>query len=570
MDKTLAIIEIILSVFLLLTIRLEKIRPTTKWRILYALPLVLAVTVSAFIPWDKYYAGVYTGAALFVICLFIDSPRARAGVVCGAGLLIAGTFIFCMLSPLYNAHDYSADFEKGFNEMKDYYVLAEEKEIDWDALYAKYSPQFKEATKKQDEAASIKLWMQFANEFYDGHVSYSCENAAGFENAAYKIFGNDYGLSLVKLSDGRYAAANVEGGAHSFGVTEGNEDFKKFSSQLAPDIEKIRYILRDAGIKNGTIITSWDGMSMEEAVSKVDVMLENMPDAENEAFYRTFYAAGYGGDTVNIGFIADDGTEKTVTAPRLGAYICRLISTMEKLDDGVLISNLDWQKLNGETALLRIYSMSYDMKSYKGSDYREMTDALRTQLLAYKEEGVKDIIIDLRRNSGGSPFMVMGVAQLFAPRGEHVDSYSAVINRNDARFERGADGKYVKDEPITYSGEDLWADGRIVLLVNGQTVSAGDEMTYLMSEYPNVTVMGYTKTNSSCQAVTQISVGNGGLSYSAVPNLTEDGEPLIDTYADHKGRVPIDIVIPMDEEVLSAVFDRGEDYPLDQAMEWLK
>ncbi len=570
MDKILALTEMILSVLLLLVIRLEKQHPTTKWRVLYALPPVLAVTLSVFIPWDKYYAGVYIGAALFIICLFADDVRVRRAVVCIAGAVVAASLIFCMLSPLYRADDYSADFEKGFNEMKEYYVLAEEKEIDWDALYAKYSPQFAAATKEQDEAASIKLWMQFANEFYDGHVGYSFGDSDGFESALYKIFGNDYGLSLVKLTDGSYAAVNVEGGAKSYAVTEGYEELKAYKTELAPDIEKIRYTLRDAGIKNGTVITSWDGMSIKDLVSKADVMMMNMPDAENEAFYRTIHAAGYGGDTVTIGFISDDGTEKTVKAPRLGAYICRLMSTLEKIDDGVLISNLDWQKINDDTALLRIYAMSYDMKSYAGSDYREMTDALRTQLLAYKEEGVKDIIIDLRKNSGGSPFMVMGVAQLFAPEGEHIDCYCAEINRENARYERGDDGKYVKNEAITYRGEDLWADGRIVLLVNGETVSAGDEMTYLMAEYPNVTVMGYTKTNSSCQAVSSIELNKGSLSYSAVPSLTEEAEPLIDTYADHKGRVPIDIVIPVDGDMITAVFDRGEDYPLDYAREWLR
>ncbi len=570
MDKIFALIELILSAGILLLIRLEKKRPSTRWRILYAVPFVLAAAVAGFIPWDKYYIGVYAGALLFTFCLFTENDRIRIPIVCCGGLLIGGTLLFIMLSPLYGADDYLADFEKGFREMKDYYVLAEEKEIDWDVLYAKYRPQFEEATKQRDEVRNIKLWMQFANEFYDGHVGYSFGDSAAFENALYRIFGNDYGLALMKMSDGSYVAVNVEGCGEAYAVTEGIDDFDKFRDTLADDIENKRYIIKNAGIKNGTIITSWDGLSIEELVSKADVMMANMPDAENEAFFRTMYAAGYGGEEVVIGFIDEDGSEKTVKAPRLGAYICRLMSTMKKIDEGVFISNLDWQKLDDKTALLRIYSMAYDLKSYSGSDYREMTDTLREQILAYKVEGVNDIIIDLRRNSGGSPFMVMGVAQLFAPLGEHTDCYNAVINKKRAAYERGEDGKYIKGEAITYMGEDLWADGRIVLLVNAETVSAGDEMTYLMSSFPNVTIMGYTKTNSSCQAVSQIELNKGSLSYSAVPSLTEDAEPLIDTYADHKGRVPIDVVIPINEEVIAAVFDRGEDYQLDYVKEWLQ
>ncbi len=410
MDKIFALIELILSAGILLLIRLEKKRPSTRWRILYAVPFVLAAAVAGFIPWDKYYIGVYAGALLFTFCLFTENDRIRIPIVCCGGLLIGGTLLFIMLSPLYGADDYLADFEKGFREMKDYYVLAEEKEIDWDVLYAKYRPQFEEATKQRDEVRNIKLWMQFANEFYDGHVGYSFGDSAAFENALYRIFGNDYGLALMKMSDGSYVAVNVEGCGEAYAVTEGIDDFDKFRDTLADDIENKRYIIKNAGIKNGTIITSWDGLSIEELVSKADVMMANMPDAENEAFFRTMYAAGYGGEEVVIGFIDEDGSEKTVKAPRLGAYICRLMSTMKKIDEGVFISNLDWQKLDDKTALLRIYSMAYDLKSYSGSDYREMTDTLREQILAYKVEGVNDIIIDLRRNSGGSPFMVMGVA----------------------------------------------------------------------------------------------------------------------------------------------------------------
>ena len=166
--------------------------------------------------------------------------------------------------------------------------------------------------------------------------------------------------------------------------------------------------------------------------------------------------------------------------------------------------------------------------------------------------------------------MVMGVVKLFAPEGNHVDSYTARINKEAACFERGADGKYVRDAALGFYGEDLWAGGRVIVLVNGETVSAGDEMTYLMAQYPNVTIMGYTKSNSSCQAVTQVRVGDGEMSYSAVPTLDENGDPFIDSFADRKGRVPIDVVVPVDPDMISSVFDRGEDHLLNTALDYLK
>ena len=205
------------------------------------------------------------------------------------------------------------------------------------------------------------------------------------------------------------------------------------------------------------------------------------------------------------------------------------------------MTNLTWESLNDDTVMLRIYAMAYDSNTYEGADYSEMTDKLREEILAYKEAGFKNIVFDLRSNSGGSPFMVQGIAQLFAPEGEHTTYYAAKINEDTATFERGADGKYIKeDEMITYQGEDLWHDGQIILLVNAQTVSAGDDMVYMMGDYPNVKVMGTTKSNNSCQAVQGMEISTGQFSFSVVPNLTEDGDIAIDTLTDHEARVPFD------------------------------
>ena len=197
-----------------------------------------------------------------------------------------------------------------------------------------------------------------------------------------------------------------------------------------------------------------------------------------------------------------------------------------------------------------------------------MTDKLREQVLAYKEAGYKNIVFDLRSNTGGTPFMVQGVAQLFAPEGEHVTYYSAEINPDTATYERGADGKYKKgDEMVTYQGEDLWHDGQIILLVNAKTISAGDDMVYMMGDYPNVTVMGLTKSNNSCQAVQGMKISTGMFAFSVVPNLTEEGDIAIDTLTDHESRVPFDEYIPMTEELINGIFDKGEDYLLDYAVD---
>ena len=351
-------------------------------------------------------------------------------------------------------------------------------------------------------------------------------------------------------------------------ILDYGEDYEYADDYLSDNAESDRLKLLNAGLHNGSVITSWDGKSIEEIEKEVDVYAETFPSKDNEEFYLPMYAAGKGGDSVEIGFIDDAGMEKTVTAKALGAYYPRMISTVKKLDDGVNISNLDFQPVNSDAAVLRIYQMAYDLKSYEGSDYTAMTEEVRQKVLEYRDKGYKRLIIDLRKNGGGSPFMVGGVVQLFAPEGEHLISYSAVINEKTATYERGADGKYVKDQKMSYMGENLWSQGDIIILVNYETVSAGDMMTYLMSEYPNVTIMGFTGSNSSCQAVTSYDTASGGISFSAVPNLGEDGEMIIDTRTDRVRGVPIDHVIPLTEEAIAAIYDKGEDYLLDYAVNY--
>lgn len=538
------------------------------WRLVYVAPLILAVLISPFIEWNIGYAGMYLAVILMLLQLFTEKQGLNKLISGGAAVSVMVSIICIMVLNMGVGGSYTGDFEDAFAVMKEHYVLTEEKGIDWDSLYAKYHPLFERAEREKDEILDHKSWLQFTQEFHDGHVGYLAADSGIAERAECEIFGNDYGLSLLRLTSGEYVAVNVEGCEKSLNILDYGKDYEYAENYLSDDAESDRLQLLNAGLHNGSVITTWNGKSIEEIEKEVDVYAETFPSKDNEEFYLPMYAAGKGGDSVEIGFIDDSGMEKTVKAKALGAYYPRMISTVKKLDDGVNISNLDFQPVNSETAVLRIYQMAYDSKSYEGSDYTAMTEEVRQKVLEYRDRGYKRLIIDLRKNGGGSPFMVGGVIQLFAPEGEHLISYSAVINEKTATYERGADGKYVKDQKISYMGENLWDQGDIIILVNYETVSAGDMMTYLMAEYPNVTIMGFTGSNSSCQAVTSYSTASGGISFSAVPNIGEDGELIIDTRTDRVRGVPIDHVIPLTEEAISSIFDNGEDYLLDYAVNY--
>ena len=601
MDVSFIIIELMLMALLFVVAKIGVKIVSNKWRLLYAAPSFVTIIMVLLGGFDLYHIGVYAAAFLQIFCLFLGNdsgdeksvkPKRILAVVSTFMILISLALV--LFAPDYKKMSFYEDFTTAFNTMKEHYVLTEEKGIEWDELYAKYDPLFKEVDKSQDYVENYKLWLQFTGEFYDGHVGYEPGDEGLWRNAFCRLYGNDYGLCLARLSTGEYVAVNVEGYDNSYSVlNDEHDEFGYYSVKekfLSKSAEQDRLTLKNAGIKNGTVITKWNGRPVEEYFEDIKYYIEQYPVRENEEFYLPMYVAGIGNGmeygetyvpgetlksksgatisenpTVDITYINEKGEEKEVTAPSLGIYVMRMKNTMNKIDNGVNITNLDWQKVNDDTYLIRISQMAYDQETYSGSDYTKMTDELREDILDLKSKGVKNMIIDIRSNSGGSPYFVEGIAQLLAPKGEHLTYYNAEINEKTATYERGVDGKYKMGVPSGYEGEDLWHDGQIILLVNAITVSAGDDMTYMLGEFPNVKVMGLTRSNSSCQAVTGVSLENGDISFSAVPNLLPNGEIAIDTYTDHVGRTPFDEKIPFTTELITSIFDKGEDYILDYA-----
>jgi fumarate reductase subunit C len=589
MDKIFIIIEFALMILLFIIAKYSVKRPSNRWRLLYAAPVFVAIIVAICEGFDVYHAGIYFASALPLWSLFLEEKKVRAKqliATCSA-LIIAANLVVICVAPNYHKVSYLKDFEQGFETMREHYVLTQEKEIDWDRLYAKYHPMFEAVEEKQDYVENYKAWQCFTTEFFDGHVGYEMDGEKKLLDAICRSYGNDYGLSLARMTSGEFVAINVEGYERSYSIEGAKEDElglysvkKKFLSQNA---SADRLTLKNAGITNGTVITKWNGKAIDAYFDEVDYYFDQYPVRENEAFYQPIYVAGIGSDmaygetyvpgkdgkaspSVSISFLDENGMERTVEAPCLGSYAPRMLDTFGKLGDGLNITNLNWQEVSTDTYAIRISEMSYDQETYGGTDYQELTEKLREEVLALKDVGVKTLIFDLRSNCGGSPYFVEAIAKLFAPKGEHLSYYSAVINEKTASYERGADGKYQKGVVSAYEGEDLWHDGEILLLVNASTVSAGDDMVYMMGEYPNVKVTGFTRSNSSCQAVIGITLDAGRLAFSAVPNLLPSGEVAIDTFADHVGRTPFDELVPFDQEAVKVIFDQGEDYLLSYIM----
>ncbi|MBD5097655.1 MAG: hypothetical protein HDT40_11840 [Lachnospiraceae bacterium] len=532
-DLYLILIELAFSIGLyFLADYADKVK-STKWKLLYVVPLIVCIGFIAFAGEEISLLSVYIAVIVLLIGFSREEVKLRQLASAIATLLIIPSILICNLYKGYRTPNYLEEFKKGFDAMQEHYCLGEHKGIDWDMLYEEYEPQFKEIQRKHDAVGNYILWTKFCFNFHDGHVAYMLEDEAVTDKAHEIMYGNDYGLSLMTIPDGKTVAVNVEKDS---------------------DIYK-------AGIRNGTVITSWDGRNIETIINDVEIdFYDNMPYnsvKENDDFYRAVFAAGTGDDSVVIKYIGEDGAEHSVNAKQLGSYFDRLEGTMRILSDGINADNVTWQELSDDTCILRLTEMMYDTNSSSTADFSAMKENVRGTMRALNEKGIKNIVIDLRNSGGGDLDFIIAIAELLAPEGEYQYAYSGVWDdkEKEYRYDEAA-GKYVVGDGVTYRGEGVWCDGQIVILVSSGTISAGDHFANMMSVYDNVTIMGFTSSNCSGQAVRAVTF--------------EDGTIFIDTDASRQATVALDITVPFDEKAVVAMFENGEDYLMEYAKEYIE
>ena len=509
------------------------------WKVLYLLPVGLTLCLLSYAGFTAVLIPVVLGV-LAVMAGFVTEKGKIRTYLCVFGVLMSViSGILQVTLKGYGSKDYADNFDKAFAQIKENYILAEYKDIDFDELYKEYYPMFEQAKRDKDPVQNSVIWARFALEFHDGHVGYACGDEEIVKEAEHRMYGNDYGLSVMRLSDGRFVAVNVE------------ED-------LAP-------------LSNGCEILAWNGENPESILAVVDnpiMCIPNMPVLENENFYKPLLIGGIGGETVRVTYLNSDDNEAEVTLTDRGFYSDRLKETIEIIDRAVDdIGTLTWKEVDESTCLFRIKQMAANLDSYGKNEYDALKNSMRAQMLTYKEQGYDTLVFDIRNNTGGDPYMIMAMASLVLPQGEQYYCSTAAFNEETFEYEQNADGSFATGEQLIISGEDIWNHGRIIVLVNASSISAADHFTCLLDRCPNATIMGFTSTNSSGQAVNGINISeNEQFAYSAVPAIDADGGVFVDAGADRISKVGIDKIVDFDEQAVKALFDEDKDYILDYAL----
>lgn len=512
----------------------------SRWsRLGYLFPGAIVWILGGSTGYERDLLPLYIGGILMLLGLVFEKSALRKGLSSLMVVLSLCSLLLCQVDPAYRCPDFVADFEDGLEVLRAHYCLTEYKQMDFDDLHQRYLPRFQEAEKNHSKEMNYIAWHEMLCEFHDGHTYYVTDREV-MESAENSMFGSDFGFSMVTLRDGRTVAVNVE-----------------------PDSEAEK-----AGITPGTELLSLGGKSVANCKEEVKYFQRVFPDAEAEEFYRAIYAAGQPGDSLTVIFLEENGTQNEVTLHSLGYYRERALDTIDLINGGRNIGTLTFEEIDSQTVLYRMKEMQYDVLSGYNGDYSGLENEFRNGLMDYKNRGFSKLILDLRGNNGGSPDMIQSLARILSTEGEYFFLNYGVIDEETGDYIKDeSTGKYVVGGSLQYSGEDLWNQGEIVILVDAYCISAGDHFVNMMYGQDNVKIIGFTKSNGSGQAVTSHNMTAGGFSYSLVPSLDANGDIAIDSGVDRKAKVFIDEIVPLDEEAVQVIFDEKEDYLLQKACE---
>lgn len=427
--------------------------------------------------------------------------------------------------------------------MEQEYVLNDWKRIDYGMLREKYIPRMQEIEESGDENAYIYLLYEFTNEFHDGHVSVRGDFSTR-STVMSQFAGNDFGLSMFRCSTGEVIAVLVDS-----------------------ESSCIEY-----GIHDGTVITKWDGIPVDEAAEKVlclDASYE-FKTWENIHIAQPIFLAGQGGDEVEVTFINDAGDEKTVTLTAKGDYFNRRTAALDIIYDSNVIQGENYSNriINENIGYIRIKEEEYstdpwfNTKCTLSSFSKDIYEDLYRRLEAMKKEGVDRIILDLRNNNGGYGFESRTVASLF------------VDGDIPCKLQYDKDGKAIVAstvKPIENQGP--FSDMKVVVLVNGETCSAGELMTYYLANAENVIIVGSTSTWGAAQSTGGSAIltdSKYSIRFPILPETDENGLPCVDVGPDYHTRIEMDYVVEYDLNEAVNLFEHPEnDYVLEKAIDYI-
>lgn len=524
------------------------------WRWLCLIPLVICsvhflIYCLSFPMLLTFFISMYLIGLLALLPMITARRPIGSRVMCTiVGILsgVLGLYFFASAPHVYNYanQSYTQAFRSAVKTMDRTYVLKEWKEVDFDALEAKYMPLVQEAEDAQDPAKYYDAVKQFFCELHDGHVG----GMYFYDDETYKSAyqQHEYGLAMVQLDNGDVIAVCTTDEVH------------------------------ELGIEDGTVITKWNGKPVLQAAQE-DTAFHSAPVKGNDDRISLFNLSGVGGDTVEVTFVDKSGSEQTATLSDLGEMhtLSEAFSAFTQEPDdsdsdaynAYWDSNFSTKMLDDKVGYLVLReegtdSEVQDILGYMTGNHKWAREMFREKLRDLKAQGMEYLVIDLRNNGGGLDEIATALCDLLTD--QDYTGQNPGIRKN---------GTYQIVSEHGIHGDGEFADLKVVALTNFECASAGDGASLYLSKLPNVTLAGITDPcgcNMETGGHIVLSGGTVVIRYPVGLILDGNGEPNIDTRADRVSRNPVEERIPLDYDAAMKIFRDKEDYELEWAVAYLE
>jgi carboxyl-terminal processing protease len=207
---------------------------------------------------------------------------------------------------------------------------------------------------------------------------------------------------------------------------------------------------------------------------------------------------GKAGTVVRLGVIPQGGTEtKTVKIVRAKIELADSAARGEVIEEGVKADGGKYK-----VGYIDLPSFYMDMEGARGGkeDYKSTTRDVRKLLDTFRAQGVDAVVLDLRRNGGGSLSEAITLTGLFIDQGPVVqvkDSDGTVQHLDD--LERGV----------------AW-DGPLVVLTSKFSASASEILAGALQDYQRALIVGDSATHGKGTVQSLLDLGNQ--LFRSIPN----------------------------------------------------
>ena len=307
------------------------------------------------------------------------------------------------------------------------------------------------------------------------------------------------------------------------------------------------------GLREGNIITKWNGKDINNEIQSLKYLNVSIPNISNKNvlnYYLPIYLSATGNEENEITFINDKGKKQVINLKSIDngyKYIKENIKIFTKTNEE---ENFTYKVFNN-TSYLKITNEKDDIK-YVERTMDKIVDNIN------KDES-KNLILDLRNNEGGSDLVGSVIASYFSAN-DYLYTKESILKNN----------KYKKINDIYVNGYKK-INIPTVIIVNGNTISAGEIIAYNLQKKENIKVAGLTSTNGSISTVKKkiIMPGNILISIPSIACGDEKNSVIIDSDNKKDGGIKLDIKIPINEETIIKIFNEKIDYEIEYILNYL-